>query len=144
MTENDQITDSPTGWVAKHVRSYLDTDGRVGHNYHGSPTLLLTTRGRRTGALRRTALIYGRDGENYLLVASNGGADRHPAWYLNLTADPAVTVQVGSEVFAATARTADAAEKAALWERMTEVFPRYDLYRTKTERDLPLVILARV
>nr|WP_281248363.1 nitroreductase family deazaflavin-dependent oxidoreductase [Cryptosporangium aurantiacum] len=138
------MTDSPTGWVAKHVRSYLDTDGRVGHNYHGSPTLLLTTRGRRTGALRRTALIYGRDGENYLLVASNGGADRHPAWYLNLTADPAVTVQVGSEVFAATARTADAAEKAALWERMTEVFPRYDLYRTKTERDLPLVILARV
>ncbi|SHN76120.1 deazaflavin-dependent oxidoreductase, nitroreductase family [Cryptosporangium aurantiacum] len=105
---------------------------------------MLTTRGRRTGALRRTALIYGRDGENYLLVASNGGADRHPAWYLNLTADPAVTVQVGSEVFAATARTADAAEKAALWERMTEVFPRYDLYRTKTERDLPLVILARV
>lgn len=145
MTTNhgDEVLDSPTDWVAEHIRSYVETDGETGHLYLGFPTLLLTTRGRRTGALRRTPLIYGRDGDRYLLVASNGGAPRHPAWYLNLVAEPEVSVQVGAEVFTARARTAGAEERRALWPVMAAVFPRYDTYQAQTERELPLVVLSR-
>lgn len=105
--ETDDVIDSPTGWVAKHIHDYLDTDGRRGHRWHGMDTLLLTTRGRRSGKLRRTALIYGRDADRYVVVASNGGAKRHPAWYLNLVDNPAVLVQVAAEKFSARASAAD-------------------------------------
>ena len=74
----------------EHVRRYRETDGEVGYLWNGVPTLLLTTTGRRTGEARTSALIFGRDGDDYLVVASMGGAPRHPAWYLNLTADPEV------------------------------------------------------
>ena len=84
----DEVLDSPTDWVAAHIRSYVETNGENGHLYMGSPTLLLTTRGRKSGKLRRTPLIYGRDGDRYLLVASNGGCTEHPAWYLNVVAHP--------------------------------------------------------
>ncbi|PZF97613.1 nitroreductase family deazaflavin-dependent oxidoreductase [Micromonospora deserti] len=142
MTET--IEDSPVGWVASHVRRYLETDGADGGKYHGYDALLLTTRGRRSGTLRRTALIYGRDGDRYLLVASNGGAERHPNWYLNLCADPEVRVQVGAERFPARARTATAAGRPRLWELMTEVFPTYARYQQQTDREIPVVILGRV
>lgn len=82
-------TRRPVG-VARHIREYVETDGRKGHRWNGVPTLLLTTRGRRTGKLRRTALIYGRDGDAYVVVASRGGARHHPQWYLNLAPDPEV------------------------------------------------------
>ncbi|WP_052847537.1 nitroreductase family deazaflavin-dependent oxidoreductase [Streptomyces avicenniae] len=141
--ETEKVIDNATGWVAEHIRRYVATDGAEGHDYQGLPTLLLTTRGRRSGALRRTALIYGQDAGRYLLVASNGGADRHPAWYLNLDAEPDVTLQVGAERFTARARTADPTEKAALWPRMTALFPLYDTYRGQTDRDIPLVVLER-
>lgn len=143
MTTNDsdEVLDSPTDWVAEHIRSYVETDGADGHLYLGFPTLLLTTRGRRSGKLRRTPLIYGRDGDRYLLVGSNGGAPRHPAWYLNVVADPEVTVQVGAEVFTARARTANSAERRALWPVVAAVFPRYDTYQAQTERELPLVLV---
>ena len=95
-------------------------------------TLLLTTRGRRSGQLRRTALIYGRDGDRYLVVASVGGSARHPAWYLNLTEHPEVEVQVGAERFAATARTAGPEEKPRLWSLMTAIWPAYEDYQRKT------------
>ena len=101
-----EIDDSPIGWVARHVRAYVATDGRDGHHRWGVTNLLLTTRGRRTGRLRRTALIYARDGSRYVVVASGAGEDHHPAWYLNLRADPLVGVQVGAEVFVARAATA--------------------------------------
>jgi deazaflavin-dependent oxidoreductase (nitroreductase family) len=143
MTINsDEVLDSPTGWVASHVRSYLETNGEKGHLYQGWPTLLLTTRGRKSGKLRRTALIYGQDGDRYLLVASNAASPQHPAWYLNLVADPEVTVQVGPDVFTARARTAEADEKRLLWPVMTEIFPLYDKYQSQTDRELPLVILG--
>lgn len=74
----DQIYDSPAGWVAKHIREYVESEGRQGHRWNGVTTLLLTTRGRRTGKLRRTALIYGQDGDAYVVVASRGGAPHHP------------------------------------------------------------------
>jgi deazaflavin-dependent oxidoreductase (nitroreductase family) len=85
--------------------------------------LLLTTHGRRSGRLRRTALIYGRDGDRYLVVASAGGAAQHPAWYLNLHDEPRVEVQVGAERFTATARTASEEEKPRLWELMASIWP---------------------
>ncbi|WUH98372.1 nitroreductase family deazaflavin-dependent oxidoreductase [Spirillospora sp. NBC_00431] len=144
MPEKQQIHDSPTGWVAKHIRAYVESGGRNGHLYQGLPTLLLTTRGRKSGLLRRTALIYGQDGDRYLLVASNGGAAEHPAWYLNLSAHPEVTVQVGADVFTARGRTATPDEKDALWQVMTSVFRHYDKYQAASERDIPLIILEDV
>ena len=108
---NDVVTDSPTGWVAKHVRRYVESDGKNGHQWRGVHTLLLTTRGRSTGKLRRTALIYGKDGDRYLVVASNGGSKPHPDWYQNLAADPHVSVQVGDDTFEALASTATPRQK---------------------------------
>ncbi|MGC5031747.1 nitroreductase family deazaflavin-dependent oxidoreductase [Micromonospora sp. DT229] len=144
MSASEQVLDSPTGWVAEHIDRYVATDGRQGHEWRpGVFTLLLTTRGRRSGELRRTALIYGRDGEAYVIVASQGGDPRHPAWYLNLDADPTVQVQVGPERFTARARTATAEEKARLWPTMTDIWPAYDDYQAKTERDIPVVLLER-
>src|SRR4029450_9047662 len=119
--EEEAVVDSPTGWVATHIRRYVETDGKQGHLYHGMPTLLLTTRGRRSGKLRRTALIYGQDGDRYLLVASNGGAPAPPAGYLNLFAPPEVSLQVGPDTFNARASTATAAEKPALWRHMVAI-----------------------
>jgi deazaflavin-dependent oxidoreductase (nitroreductase family) len=144
MASQEEILDSPTGWVARHVRRYVETDGRSGHKWNRTQTLLLVTRGRKSGRLRRTALIYGRDGDRYLLVASNGGARNHPFWYLNLTAHPEVQVQVGADRFTARARTASAEEKPRLWRLMTAVWPDYDRYQKRTSRDIPVVILERV
>jgi deazaflavin-dependent oxidoreductase (nitroreductase family) len=143
--QDEEVHDSPTGWVAKHVKAYLETDGRKGHHwYRGVPTLLLTTRGRRSGMLRRTALIYGRDGDAYVVVASVGGRPEHPAWYLNLRANPEVGVQVGPETFTARARKATAEEKGRLWPEMASIWPDYDTYQKKTTRSIPVVILERV
>lgn len=144
MTQRNEILDSPTGWVAKHIRSYIESDGKKGHLYHGMPTLLLTTRGRKSGMLRRTALIYGRDSEQYVLVASNGGASNHPAWYLNLLDQPEVEVQVSADRFAARARIATVEEKPALWRQMAAIFPQYNRYQAKAGRDIPVVILNRL
>jgi deazaflavin-dependent oxidoreductase (nitroreductase family) len=142
--EEEAVLDSPTGWVAKHIRRYVETDGKKGHLYHGMPSLLLTTRGRKSGRLRRTALIYGQDGDCYLLVASNAGAENHPSWYLNLVEHPEVEVQIGAEKFAARARTTTAEEKPKLWQTMASIFPQYDSYQKKTGRDIPVVIVERV
>jgi deazaflavin-dependent oxidoreductase (nitroreductase family) len=151
MTDSTTPQDSPASWVADHIHRYVATGGEDGHLWHGPdgsltegvPTLLLTTTGRRSGQPRRTALIYGQDGEDYLLVASQGGAPKHPLWYENLLADPTVTLQVKSDVFTATARTATAAEKARLWPGMAKVWPPYDDYVKRTDRDIPIVILTR-
>ena len=141
---HDRPTDSPTRWVAKHVREYVETDGRKGHRWNGVDTLLLTTRGRTTGKLRRTALIYRRDRGRYVVVASNGGSKGHPNWYLNLRADPKVSVQVAGERFDATARTATARQKPRLWREMVSIWPEYERYQTRTEREIPVVILEPV
>jgi deazaflavin-dependent oxidoreductase (nitroreductase family) len=107
-------------------------------------TLLLTTRGRKTGRLHRTALIFGRDGKNYLLVASKGGAPHHPLWYLNLVANPEVEIQVGAEKLKVRARTASKEEKPRLWKLMAGIFPKYDEYQAKAGREIPLVILEPI
>jgi deazaflavin-dependent oxidoreductase (nitroreductase family) len=144
MGEQEEVIDSPTGWVNEHIRGYVESGGEKGHRWQGVTTLLLTTCGRRSGQLRRTALIYGRDGDRYLIVASIGGAPKHPNWYLNLVANSEVTVQVGPEVFRARARTATPEEKPPLWKTMATIFPTYDSYQAKTDREIPVVILERV
>jgi deazaflavin-dependent oxidoreductase (nitroreductase family) len=101
----------------------------------------MTARGRRSGKQRRTALIYGRDGDNYVVVASYGGKPDHPLWYLNLRADPDVTVQVGPDVFRAKATEATGAERERLWRLMVGVFPTYESYQNKTDRVIPVVVI---
>ncbi len=137
----DVVHDSPTGWVARHVRGYVESDGKRGHRWHGVDTLLLTTRGRLTGTLRRTALIYGRDGDRYVVVASAGGKATHPSWYLNLVDEPSVDLQVGADRFQATASTATGRTRTRLWTTMVEIWPEYERYQTRTERAIPVVIL---
>jgi len=139
--QNEEVFDSPTGWVKSHIQDYVATNGEKGQNWRGYPTLLLTTRGRKTGKLRRTALIYGQDGPNYILVASQGGAPKHPQWYLNLSANPKVELQVGADKITGRAHTASPKEKPRLWQLMTKVYPPYVGYQEKTERKIPVVIV---
>jgi deazaflavin-dependent oxidoreductase (nitroreductase family) len=127
---------------AEHVRRYQETNGEVGYLWNGVPTLLLTTTGRRTGLARTIAIIFGREGDDYLLVASKGGAPQHPDWYLNLTAKPEAEIQVRGEHLPVVARTASDDEKPRLWRIMTEVWPNYDVYQTRTERVIPVVVLS--
>lgn len=141
MSADNEPLDSPIGWVAEHTRRYVETNGEEGHMWRGAPTLVLTTTGRRSGKLRRNALIYGRDGDNYILVASKGGAEQHPLWYLNLVANPDVQVQVGPDRFAARARTATPEEKPRLWALMTQIWPAYNEYQARTGREIPVVVL---
>jgi len=140
----DRATDSPTDWVADQVRTYLTSGGTEGHESNGVYTLLLATTGRRTGQARRTCLIYGTSGEDFVVVASNGGADRHPSWFTNLRAEPTVGVQVGPRRFTARARLATPAERGPLWTRMAKIFPLYDEYAAKTEREIPIVLFTPV
>jgi deazaflavin-dependent oxidoreductase (nitroreductase family) len=125
------------------MRRYIATGGEEGHIWQGVPTLLLTTKGHRSGEPRTTPLIYGRDGDRYLVVASRGGAPTHPSWYENLVTEPKVEIQVMADRFPAKARTATAAEKPALWKKMTAIWPAYDEYQTKTAREIPVVIIEK-
>ena len=127
----------------EHVQRYQETDGQEGHDWNGTTVLVLTTTGRKTGEKRSSALIYQEYDGAYLVVASKGGADTPPAWYLNLQADPNVDVQVLADRFHATARTAAADEKPELWRVMTATWPQYDEYQTKTDREIPVVVLER-
>lgn len=126
----------------EHVAAYRDSDGEVGYWWNGVPTLLLTSTGRRTGQPRTSALIFGRNEDDYLLVASMGGAPKHPQWYLNLVAEPHAEIQVQAQQIAVVARTASPEEKPDLWAIMRGLWPNYDAYQERTERDIPLVILS--
>lgn len=143
MTFEQEPIDSPREWVAEHVRRYVETNGEEGHLWRGVPTLVLTTLGRRSGQPRRLALIYGEDGDHYVVVASKGGAEQHPEWYLNLLAHPEVQVQVKADRFRARARTATPEERTRLWPRMVAIWPDYVKYQKQTSRQIPLVILER-
>lgn len=141
--QKQEPIDSPTGWVKEHIDRYVATNGESGHIWRGVTTLLLTVKGRASGKPYRTALIYGQDGDNYIVVASKGGAQEHPEWYRNLSANPEVEVQVLGDRFKATARTANAEERPALWELMAKIWPAYNDYQKKTDREIPVVILER-
>lgn len=125
-----------------HIRAYRDTSGEVGYLWNGVPTLLLTATGRRTGRELTSALIFARDGDDYLIVASMGGAPKHPMWYLNLQAHPQAKIQVKGDELAVVARTATADEKPRLWKIVTQVWPNYDAYQARTNRDIPVVVLS--
>ena len=130
----------------EHVDRYRATDGEEGHIWReGSTILLLTTTGRRTGNETTTPLIYDLDGDgNPVIVASKGGAPEHPGWYENLAKTPEVGVQIKADTFRARARVAEGAERERLWRLMNEMWPHYDEYAEKTDREIPVVVLERI
>ncbi|MDP9454588.1 MAG: nitroreductase family deazaflavin-dependent oxidoreductase [Actinobacteria bacterium] len=125
-----------------HAALFRATGGRVGGSVPGSgPVLLLTTNGRKTGRERTVPLLYFRDGEDLVLVASNGGTASHPTWWLNLRANPVATVEVGDRRLRVRAREASPEEKGRLWPRLVEMYGGYQGYQEKTDREIPVVIL---
>jgi deazaflavin-dependent oxidoreductase (nitroreductase family) len=129
---------------AEHVERYLETNGEDGFHWrNGTSILILFTTGRKTGQGRSHALIFREHGDDYLVVASKGGTDAPPAWFVNLEADPNVEVQIKGDRFRATARVANPQEKPEMWAKMTDVWPDYDEYQKKTSREIPVVVLQR-
>jgi F420H(2)-dependent quinone reductase len=124
-----------------HSSIYRASDGRIWGTMFGGPILLLNTTGRKSGQRRTTPLMYASDGDDFILIASNGGAPNHPAWYLNLKANPEATVEVGDREVRVRAEEAHQEEKARLWQKMVEVYSGYDGYQRKTEREIPLLVL---
>jgi F420H(2)-dependent quinone reductase len=132
---------SPWEWVSEQVERYESTGGQEGGTLEGAPCVILTTRGRKTGKLRKSPLMRIEHDGVYAVVASLGGAPKHPVWYLNLVEDPDVTLQDGDQVLDLRARTATPDEKRHWWPRLTAVWPPYSEYQSKTERDIPVVLL---
>jgi deazaflavin-dependent oxidoreductase (nitroreductase family) len=127
----------------EHVRVYRETGGERGYHWRGTEILLLNTTGHRSGQERTMALIHRADGDRFVVVASKGGAPEHPTWFDNLEADPDVSVQVRDDVIPVHASVAEGDERARLWSLMTEVWPDYDAYQAKTDREIPVVVLQR-
>jgi proline iminopeptidase len=128
----------------EHVRRYRETGGEVGHIWkQGSKILLLTTKGRTSGELRTTPLIYENAGDDYVIIASKGGAPEDPGWYRNLRKSPDVELQVLDDVFPAHARVAEGDERERLWKLAAQQWPGYDDYQKKTDREIPVVVLER-
>lgn len=132
----------PTGRL--HAWVYRTTGGRIGHRGAGLTNLLLTTTGRKSGAPRTVTLSYMSDGDTYVLVASNGGADRHPVWWLNLQKTPRAQVQIGNQTMTVEAVEADATERARLWPVLKASNPFYGPYEQITDRRIPVVVLRRL
>lgn len=133
---------SPWDWVADQVALYESSGGTEGTLLQDKPCVILWTRGRHSGAIRKSALMRVTDDDGrYAVVASMGGAPKHPVWYLNMLADPLVSLQDGPVLRDYTARVVEGDEKAAWWERATAVWPSYDEYQSKTDRAIPLIVL---
>jgi deazaflavin-dependent oxidoreductase (nitroreductase family) len=145
---DDRPAQDPRAWIQRHIELYK-TDPEKAHYINLDmvggkgqvPTLLLTTKGRKTGKLIPTPLIYGRVNGNYVVVASKGGSPTHPHWYLNLVANPEVEIQVVRERYHARARTAGPDERKRLWKEMAKIFPPYDEYQARAGREIPIVVL---
>jgi len=138
MTESD---DNLFG--AEHVRVYRETGGERGYHWRGAKVLLLTTTGRTSCEQRTTPLIHGVDGDRWIVIASKGGAPDHPAWYLNLQAEPRTEIQVEGDVIPVVSTTAEGDERSRLWAAMLDQWPAYDEYQSKTDREIPVVVLER-
>jgi deazaflavin-dependent oxidoreductase (nitroreductase family) len=152
MTE-PRLASNLQGWMLEHANRYLASGGTEGHMYKATvpgrgeitvPALLLTTTGRKSGEKIVFPLFYGMDGDRYIVVASKGGAPEHPGWYRNVLADANVEVQVGTKKFKAQAETVTGEERARLWEKALEFWPPYAEYKTKTDREIPVVVLKPV
>lgn len=127
----------------EHVRQYRETDGETGYLWNGATACLLTTKGRKSGEERTIAIIFKQVGDRYAIIASKGGSPTHPAWYLNILADPHVTIQIKGDRFAGIARTAEGAEREELWAASLTQWPNYDVYQARTERKIPVVVVER-
>jgi deazaflavin-dependent oxidoreductase (nitroreductase family) len=128
----------------EHVRRYQETNGEEGYLWNGVPTLLFTTIGRKTGTPRTNPIIFTPVGDKYVIIASMGGAPKHPSWYLNLMAHPEIDVQVKGDKFRARARTAESPEREELWAEATKDWPNFDVYQSRTDRVIPVVVLERI
>jgi len=139
-------------WIRDHLTRYIDSNGEDGYwwdpgvsigrpDLNKVPTLLLTTVGRKSGKHYTAPLIFGRSGDSYVVVGTKGGSPEHPAWYLNLLANPEAGLQVKADRFLARARRAEGEEREKLWEMMTSFWPLYEVQVTQTEREIPIVVL---
>lgn len=138
---------STSGWVAEQVELYEGSGGTEGLTLRdtGLPVIIVTNLGRKTGAIRKTPLMRAVDGNNYILVASKGGAPKHPVWYYNLKAEPSVEIRDKTEVFSMQVREVmDPTEKQRLWDIAVKAFPSYQDYQNKTDRDIPVLIAEPV
>ena len=146
-TEKDLSGPARLAWKlgsGAHAGVYRATGGKLFGRMGKSPILLLNTVGRKTGRKRTSPLLYVMDGEDFVIIASKGGAPTHPAWYLNLKANPDATVEVGDREVRVRAEEVDSEEKVRLWQKMIEMYPTYDDYQTKTKREIPLLVLRPV
>jgi deazaflavin-dependent oxidoreductase (nitroreductase family) len=133
----------PNDWNSQLIAEFRANQGRVGGQFDGAPLLLLTTTGRRTGQRRTSPMMYLPDGERWLVFATKAGADTDPAWYLNLVADPAVTVEVGADTFDAVATPVQGAERDRHYAEQASRYPGFAEYESKTDRVIPVVALQR-
>lgn len=136
MTSDDDQLFGP-----EHVRVYRATNGERGYHWRGGEILLLDTTGARSGEVRTAPLLFRADGDRFVLVASKGGAPEHPKWWTNLEAHPEATVQVRDRKIPVRASAAEGEERARLWAKMVEVWPSYEDYAAKTDREIPVVVL---
>ena len=146
MTDDGGYVPSPSEWVRDQVERYERSGGTEANTLldTGMPIIIVTTKGRTTGALRKSPLMRVEHDGEYALVASMGGAPKHPVWYLNLVAHPDhVTIQDGPQPFAVSIREVDGDEKARWWARAVEAYPPYADYQARTERQIPVVIATR-
>ncbi len=152
MTEAKLAPNLP-GWMVDHTNRYLSSGGSDGHMYKVTPpgyaemvvpSLLLVTKGRKSGDKFIFPLFYGEAGDSYIIVASKGGAPEHPGWYRNLLADPNAEIQVGTRKLKVRARTATGQERARLWDEALKFWPPYADYQKKTDREIPVVVLDPV
>lgn len=148
--ENARRHDLPD-WIKDHIELYHrdpiaahEWDGSPLGGYANTPTLMLTTRGRKSGKILEMPLLYGRDGDRIIIIGSKGGAPQHPAWFLNMEAMDVVDVQVKKDCFKAKWSLAKGAERQRLFELMTKVYPMFPDYQARTERELPVVVLERI
>ncbi len=142
-SDSDRYVKTDTSLLGdEHVKRYRETNGEVGHIWNGATALLLTAIGNKSGEPRTTPLIYGQDDRDYFVVASKGGAPQHPAWYLNVSKNPDVEIQVKDRVMKATASTVEDGDRDRVWKIMTDVWPNYDLYAERTDRKIPIVRLT--
>jgi deazaflavin-dependent oxidoreductase (nitroreductase family) len=126
------------------VEEFRANGGKVGKPFEGAPMILVTTTGARSGRTRTSPLVYTRDGDRYVIIASYAGAPKHPAWYHNLVANPEVTVEVGTESFTARASTAEGEERRSLYDAQAALMPNFTEYQEKTTREIPVVVLERI
>ncbi len=126
------------------ISEFRSNGGKVSGMFAGSPLLLLTSRGAKSGELRTTPLVYTRDGERLVIVASKGGAPTNPAWYHNLVTNPTATIELGDETFEARASVAEGEERDRLFDAQATLMPNFADYQRKTSRRIPVVVLERI